>query len=254
MHLSHSKMKNQTLPTSFEQCSPKLANFILSVISAADINETTAKFIIWSRIRKVKVLYRTEYPDVYLADIKGKAQLISAEDVALEIRNLNWIFQPLARPWRPKKIAGRRPLPADLRDIPFGQFLAIQNLFSGYIITKRRDILAQLINEISSGWRTCRSVSDRDELALLMWLAAVNNKNAADFPFLFSSSSEDNSLADDAAPSPDKIRDSMNAQIRALTKGDITKEKRILEISVDRALTELNAIAREAAELKSKSS
>ncbi|MDE6237841.1 MAG: hypothetical protein K2M45_08240 [Muribaculaceae bacterium] len=247
-------MKNQTLPTSFESCSPKLADFILSVISAADIDEVTAKFIIWARICKVRIIGHAPSPGIYLAEIKGKAQLISAEDVALELRNLNWIFQPLPRPWRPKRIAGRRPLHADLREIHFGQFLAIQNLFSGYIITKRRDILAQLINEISSEWRTCRSVSDRDELAVLMWLAAVNNKNAADYPFLFSSSSEDNSLADDSAPSPDKIRDSMNAQIRALTKGDVTKERRILEISVDRALTELNAIAREAAELKAKSS
>ncbi len=37
----------------------------------------------------------------------------------------------------------------------------------------------------------------------------------------------------------------MNAQIRALTKGDITKEKDILALDTWRALTELNAQARE---------
>ncbi len=41
----------------------------------------------------------------------------------------------------------------------------------------------------------------------------------------------------------------MNAQIRALTKGDITKEKEILSLDTWRALTELNAQAREYKEL-----
>ena len=37
----------------------------------------------------------------------------------------------------------------------------------------------------------------------------------------------------------------MDAQIRALTKGDITKEKEILSLDTWRALTELNAQAKE---------
>ena len=43
---------------------------------------------------------------------------------------------------------------------------------------------------------------------------------------------------------------SMNTQIRALTKGDITKEKEILAMDVYRALTELDAQAEEYNELK----
>lgn len=37
----------------------------------------------------------------------------------------------------------------------------------------------------------------------------------------------------------------MNAQIRALTKGDVTKELEILALDTWRALTELNAQAKE---------
>ena len=44
----------------------------------------------------------------------------------------------------------------------------------------------------------------------------------------------------------------MNAQIRALTKGDITKEAEVLKMDVWRALTELDAIAYENQELDRK--
>jgi uncharacterized protein YbjQ (UPF0145 family) len=50
----------------------------------------------------------------------------------------------------------------------------------------------------------------------------------------------------------DKVKDSMNAQIRALTKGDITKEQEILNMDTWRALTELNAQAREYQEITAK--
>ena len=44
----------------------------------------------------------------------------------------------------------------------------------------------------------------------------------------------------------------MNAQIRALTKGDITKEKEILAMDTWRALQELNAQAKEYNEFNAK--
>ena len=42
----------------------------------------------------------------------------------------------------------------------------------------------------------------------------------------------------------------MDTQIRALTKGDITKEREVLQMDVHRALTELDAQAKEYEELK----
>ena len=48
------------------------------------------------------------------------------------------------------------------------------------------------------------------------------------------------------------LQESMNAQIRALTKGDITKEKEVLHLDTWRALTELDALAKEAEEFNRK--
>ena len=51
-------------------------------------------------------------------------------------------------------------------------------------------------------------------------------------------------------PSARDLQDAMNAQIRALTKGDVTKEKEILAMDCWRALTELDAQAREYEEIQ----
>ena len=53
--------------------------------------------------------------------------------------------------------------------------------------------------------------------------------------------------------SPDLSRqpqEAMDAQIRALTKGDVTKEAEVLQLDTWRALTELNAQAKEYEELR----
>ena len=48
----------------------------------------------------------------------------------------------------------------------------------------------------------------------------------------------------------EKLQEAMNAQIRALTKGDITKEREVLSMDTWRALAELDAQAKEYEELK----
>ena len=47
-----------------------------------------------------------------------------------------------------------------------------------------------------------------------------------------------------------QLRESTNAMIRALTGGDITKEAAIMKMDTWRALTELDAKAREVEELR----
>ena len=51
---------------------------------------------------------------------------------------------------------------------------------------------------------------------------------------------------------PDGLRRNVDAQIRALTKGDITKEPTVLAMDAFRAITELDALAREYDELNKK--
>ena len=72
------------------------------------------------------------------------------------------------------------------------------------------------------------------------------------YPRLFVAAGGDDDFGDDA-PMAQQQRESMNAQIRALTDGDVTKEPQVLATDVHRALTELDAKIRDADTLKSKS-
>ena len=57
-----------------------------------------------------------------------------------------------------------------------------------------------------------------------------------------------------STPDYDTLRRNVDAQIRALTKGDVTKESQILALDTWRALTELDAQAREYEELNKRMS
>ncbi|MDE7135692.1 MAG: hypothetical protein K2N91_03590, partial [Muribaculaceae bacterium] len=83
------------------------------------------------------------------------------------------------------------------------------------------------------------------------WFISVKDFYKRRFDHFFAGNVDENALGS-AAPSAKQIEDAMNAQIRALTKGDISKEEEILNMPVLRALTELNAQAREYQEFNRK--
>ena len=77
-------------------------------------------------------------------------------------------------------------------------------------------------------------------MGAFLWFMWVKQNFSASFPHLFKPASGDGDY---------DMTEAMNAQIRALTGGDITKEGQIKDSDVWRALTELDAKAREADEL-----
>lgn len=90
-----------------------------------------------------------------------------------------------------------------------------------------------------------------ERISIFYWFAALKDTFSRKFSDFFQpiSAATGGNLLGSSAPS---VEDAMNAQIRALTKGDITKEKEVLALDTHRALTELNAQAREYKELNAK--
>ena len=63
-------------------------------------------------------------------------------------------------------------------------------------------------------------------------------------------SADEQNLLGYAPPIGEVLRTAMNAQIHALTGGDITKEEAVLSMDTWRALTELDAKAKEVEDIK----
>ena len=85
--------------------------------------------------------------------------------------------------------------------------------------------------------------SEEELLSVFLWIASVKNHFTKCFPYLFRPPEQ---LEGEAF----NMLELVNAEIRALTGGDITKEREVLQMDCWRALTELNEKAREAQELQ----
>ena len=85
-----------------------------------------------------------------------------------------------------------------------------------------------------------------ERLATLAWFAHVKVVMSHAFPHFFRRTESDDDISELS------MLQSFNVQLRALTDGDVTKETPVKQTDCWRALTELEAKAREAEEFKRK--
>ena len=162
--------------------------------------------------------------------------------------HLEWLGSLPTVPVRISKINRQHALPADFSEVPFETFIICDNLYQGYLQTQNDELLDQLGATLYGKSMTFKPY---ERINIFYWFAALKDTFSRKFPDFFQPV--------DAAtggillgPSAASVEDAMNAQIRALTKGDVTKEAEVLALDTHRALTELNAQAREYKELNAK--
>lgn len=157
-------------------------------------------------------------------------------------------FAPI--PVRIAKIGKYRALSADFEKVPFEEFLYVENLFQGYLNTQSDELLLQMAQVLYASDHV--KPSKAHLVGIFYWIASLKQYFASQFPnFYKPATNTDGNLLGNGQPDIyHQLRESTNAMIRALTGGDITKEERILKMDTWRALTELDAKAREAEELR----
>lgn len=164
----------------------------------------------------------------------AKAQI--AQHIAL----LDWIDLPPSEPSRLASIDGHAALDAMLYGVTFRTYLTIENYYQGYLASQDERALDALCRELYPGLQ--RSPSPAEQYMIVLWMVGLKVAYERLFPHLFSASTDASS-----APDPRQV---MNAEIRALTGGDITKQAAVLQSPTIDALTELDAKAREAQEME----
>ena len=136
---------------------------------------------------------------------------------------------------------------ARLHDVPFKEYVSIENYYQGFLRTRDNALLrsmAILLYVDRKGRHPRRfNPSEEELLSVFLWIASVKNHFTKCFPYLFRPPEQ---LEGEAF----NMLELVNAEIRALTGGDITKEREVLQMDCWRALTELNEKAREAQELQ----
>lgn len=185
-------------------------------------------------------------PDGWLMAHEGKEYVISSAMIAGAVEHLSWINELPDEPVRLEDVDGSKAVAADLSEgFTFDNWLACEALWQMYQATTDESLLGEMAEILyhKEGIR----LDAAETLGVFYWWASVKTMVSDMFPNFFSPTGEGSEQ-----PSADSIRRSMDAQIRALTKGDITKESEILGMGAMRALTELDAQAREYNELNKK--
>lgn len=178
--------------------------------------------------------------------------------IAELLPHLDWLATIPPQPVRLSKIKRHKAIAADFEGVSFENYIIIDNLYQGYLTTQNDEILDQM-TEILYGHSIALKPAER--IAIFYWIASLKEFFAKRYPEFFVRVAPEAPKGDNLQPatandkgnllgiSQPSVEEAMNAQIRALTKGDITKEKEILALDTWRALTELNAQAREYREL-----
>lgn len=142
------------------------------------------------------------------------------------------------------RIGKAKALSEQLTEVSFETYLIIENLYQGHLQSGKEQPLNTLLRVLYPDLKPEQKFSRVHRYNALFWMTSLHNVLYRHFDALFKPLPE--------GTEPPVMADRMNAQIRALTGGDVTKEKAVMQTPMWRALTELDAKAREADEMKSK--
>ena len=240
-----------SLPTSWQELSDKQLRMVFALfarnLSAPEVK--TLCLVKWSGLQIIG-----EQTDGFFLAKLGKAHVrISSRQIQQTTCFLDFLDSFATMPVRLKKIGRHRALPADFEKVPFEKYLYLENLFQGVLHTQEPVPFSAMSSQSQSLLHQMAQVlydSDRlkpdaaEMVSVFYWFAALKQYFARLFPNFYAPVNADNGnqLGTDLFTF---LRDTTNAQLRALTGGDVTKETLIRQMDTHRALTELDAKARE---------
>jgi hypothetical protein len=257
---------NMNVPTSWHELSQQRLRYVFELItrhskafhttpfqSAEDYSEQmfamiaiTAAFN-WNGVGVV-----CQYGDGWLFKTGNLEFSLTAEDVAAVIEPMNWLRSVPDSPVRLECIGKAAAVaPEIITDLTFENWLACENYWQRYNLEKNDEHLLAIAEILYPDEKRNRfSCSEAELLSVFYWYASAKALISSSFQNFYKNVSAAEGF--ETQISIDSLRKAVDNQIRALTKGDITKEHEVLQMQAIRALTELDALAHEYEELNRK--
>lgn len=202
----------------------------------------TLCFFLWSGLSVV-----CPYADGWLVKSDTHEFFLDLDTAVWAVSRLSWTAGLPEFPVRLDTVDGAEAIPADISSgLSFDSWLACETSWQCYQANPDDSSLRQMA-VILYGKEDIQP-NAAELLGVFYWWAGVKALMSRMFPDFFKRVDGDSV----AAASYDDMRRSIDTQICALTKGDVTKERDILALDAIRALTELDALAREYDELNRK--
>ncbi len=234
---------NITLPTSWQQLTDDQIKLVFELL-AMDLSSSEIKTLLLLHWGKIKIIGQTNKEGDFWCKINKKLAILKTKQVVAAIQPLGWLDSIPTSPVRLSRIKKNKALPADFNGVPFEKYLYLDNLFQGYLQTQREELLQQCVQILYDNEKI--KPKKAHSIMAFYWLAALKHLFSIRFPHFYQPI--ETIQADDMLESKSlyqQLTEAVNAQIRALTGGDITKEEKVLSMDTHRALTELDCKAAE---------
>lgn len=253
---------NFKAPSSWAELSEEQLRYVLSVMSihhdhivikcyllARFCGLTVHKYTRTGWKCSVKCDESGENGDSKTGKVRERVLYISAAEILSLLKNFDFIdkftdFRPLQRASNVLLTA----VDSMLHDVSFYDYLNIEKNYQLFMLNQEDKFLSKMAHLM---YRTADGSADEtahfepyELLGVFMWFSSVKEYFAANFTHFFKPAREGGELRRvDILPA-------MQAQIRALTDGDVTKQQAVYNTDCWAALTELDNKAREAEEFK----
>lgn len=242
-------------PPSWSEMTQDQLRYTLRLLTMYE-DHTVVKTYMFIRFTGLEVLRKTRFGWKCKIAVNGKmrALYLRTWEIQSFIRQFDYIDTYEDMDCRLDAVCGLMAVDPMLHGVSFREYLEAEKYYQLYLREKDDrwiDMLAVWLYTYPDGHHAGERDGDSDvalapeeKLGTLMWYSWVKDVLSRNFPNFFKKASGD--VTDDSF----RLIDQYNIQLRALTEGDVTKEKEVLQLDCWRALTELDAKAREADELE----
>lgn len=255
---------NLTAPTSWREMSQEQLRIVFDLM-AIEQESTAIKTYMLIYFCGLHVIKHTRFGWKFWTMVDGKKRVIYIKTSEMQsfIHQFDFIDQLEDMDCRLDAVRGLHAADALLQQgVTFNEYLHAEKYYQLFVETKNMeyiDNLAQWLYHDSHGRAAGygNAVDDHgkpvedvtltpgERVGTLLWFVHVKQVMARSFPHFFKKT-----VVEDGEPEPVNFIELYNIQLRALTGGDVTKEDTVLNLACWRALTELDAKAREAEELE----
>lgn len=240
-----------SLPDSWEKLTQEQLRYVCHAMS--NFEGVQAKTYMFIRLLGIKVLRKNADNWtclVKLTDGKNIRFLLDDWQVQSFLKILDFIDTPSDSPVCLQQIGELKAVNVLFRGVSFGDYIRAENHYQGYLhtndIQQLRAIATILYVDKEGNHLDEVDFTESELLSVFLWYASLKNRFASEFSYFFGRAGDGEEVE------PLNMVEVMNAEIRALTGGDITKENQVLSMDCWRALTELNEKARETKEWNQK--
>jgi len=242
-----------TIPKGWKELTQEQLRYVLRLLWL--YNDRTdgidrAKMAAFVHFCGFEVVRRTDQGWLCRQRKSGDAFLLDPELLPSLLESVEWIADTEQMNVRIEQVGGYKAVDFELQELPFGKYLEAENIFQSYLQSKQERSLSELarilylVPDGSDG----PAFAEEELLGVFLWFNAAKQLLGRMFPNFLKPAGESVEPV-----TQESLIEATRAQIRLLTKGDVTKQKYILEeTDTWTAMAELDALAKEAEEIKRK--